>query len=110
MVFIDRNNIKDIDKEIVKNTKIDNINYVNKYDNYYIIKDNKYVYIYDLEYTKIINVDVDRLCNKDYDLVYKDDKLLYMEDNNDKKGLVFKYYDAYTCELIDYLMVGGSYG
>lgn len=110
MIFIDRNNTNDMKKEIVKNTKIDNIRYFNKYDNYYIIKDNKYVYIYNLEYIKIVSIDIDKLCNKDYDLIYKDDMLFYMEDKNTKAGLVFKYYDAYTCELVNYLMVGGSYG
>ena len=109
MVFIDKNNMNYMEKEIVKNTKIKNIKYINKYDNYYIIKDNKYVYIYDLEYTKIVNVDVDKLCNKDYSLIYRNDKLMYIEDNNIKSGLVFKYYDAYNCELIDEVMVGGSY-
>lgn len=110
MIFIDRNNTNDMKKEIVKNTNINNIKYFNKYDNCYIIKDNKYVYIYDLEYIKIVSIDVDRLCNKDYDLIYRDDKLLYMEDNNTKSGLVFKYYDAYTCKLVDEVVVGGSYG
>lgn len=110
MIIIDRNNTNDMKKEIVKNTKIDNIEYVNKYDNYYIIKDNKYVYIYDLEYIKIVSIDIDKLCNKDYDLIYRDDMLLYMEDKNTKSGLVFKYYDAYTCELVNEVMVGGSYG
>lgn len=110
MVSIDKNNINDMKKEIIKNTKIDNISYFNKYDNCYIIKDNKYVYIYDLEYIKIVSIDIDKLCNKDYDLIYRDDMLLYMEDKNTKTWLVFKYYDTYTCELVDKLMVGGSYG
>ena len=110
MVVVDKNNIKDMNSEIVKNTKIDNIKYVNKYDNYYIIKNNKYVYVYDLEYIKIVNVNIDKLCNKDYDLIYRENKLLYIDDNNTKSGLVFKYYDAYTCELVDEVMVGGSYG
>ena len=110
MVVVDKNNIKDMNSEIVKNTKIDNIKYVNKYFNYYIVKNNKYVYVYDLKYNKIVDVDINKLCNKDYDLIYRDDKLLYMDDKNTKSGLVFKYYDAYTCELVDEVLVGGSYG
>ena len=110
MVLIDKNNINTMLDVVKKNTNIDNIKYFNKYDNYYIIKDHKYIYIYDLDYNKIVNYDINKICNKDLDLIYIDNKLLYMEDINTKKGLVFKYYDSFTCDLVDEVKVGGSYG
>lgn len=112
IVGIDKNNINDIKDKISKNTNIEDISYVNKYDNYYIVKNSDYVYVLDIEYKEIDKISIDKLYDndKDYDLIYIDNELLYMNDYNDKEGLVFKYYDVYTYELVDEVMVGGSYG
>lgn len=110
MVFIDRNNYDDMKKIVSRNTKIDNIIYINEYDNYYIIKNNDYVYVIDKEYNKIFDINIDKLCDKDNDLIYSDNNLLYVDSYSNKEGVIFKYYDVYTCKLINEVMVGGSYG
>ena len=111
VIWFDRNNTKDIEKVIVKNTEIKNIEYVNIYDGYYIVMDLDNLYLFDKEYEEIFNIKVDKLHkNKNnYDIIYRNKKVMYMDSyKNKKKGLVFKYYDIYTYELIDKIVIGGN--
>ena len=112
MVYIDKNNINDIKKDIVKNTNIDNVLYVNKYGYYYIVKDKSYVYLFDSKYEEILKIDNDKIYDNknNYELVYKDNSIMYMDNYINKDGLIFKYYDIYNYELIDEVLVGGNYG
>lgn len=109
IVTIDKNDYKDIEKDILKNTDIKDIEYINKYDNYYIVMDKKKLYLYDNKYNEITNIDVDKLYeNKNnYDIVYRNETIVYMDDYKSKKGLIFKYYDIYNYKLIDEIVVGG---
>ena len=112
MVYIDKNNINDIKKDIVKNTNIDKVLYVNKYGYYYIVKDKSYVYLFDSKYEEILKIDNDKIYDNknNYELVYKDNSIMYMDNYINKDGLIFKYYDIYNYELIDEVLVGGNYG
>ena len=110
MVSIDKNNINDIKEDIIKNTDIKNIDYVNKYDNSYIVKDKKYLYLFNSKYEEIYKVEIDLLYDNknNYELVYRNNTIMYMDNYKKKYGVVFKYYDIYTYELIDELMVGDN--
>lgn len=110
MVSIDKNTINDMKEDIIKNTDIKNINYVNKYDNNYIVKDLEYLYLFNYKYEEVYKVELDLLHNNknDYELVYKDNTILYMDNYKHKEGVIFKYYDIYTYELIDEVMVGDN--
>ena len=33
--------------------------------------------------------------------------IMYMDNYKDKEGIIFKYYNIYTYELIDKVVVGG---
>lgn len=112
MVYIDKNNINDIKKDIVKNTEIKGIKYINKYDNYYIVMDKNYIYLIDYKYNEVLKIDNKKIYeNKNnYELIYRDNTIMYMDNYIDKEGVIFNYYDIYSYKLIDSIMVGGNYG
>jgi len=109
IVYIDKNNINDIENNKIKNTIIKNIEYINKYDNYYIVMDSDYLYLINSKYEIVLEIDNDKIYkNKnDYELVYRNNTIMYMENYKNKKGLFFKYYDIYSYELIDEVLIGG---
>ena len=109
VVGIDKNSISDIEKDVLKNTNINDIEYVNKYDNYYIVLDIDNLYLFDKEYKEIFKVERDKVYeNKNnYDIVYRNKTIMYMDNYKNKDGLIFKYYDIYTYKLIDEIVVGG---
>ena len=110
IVWIDKNKINDIKGNILKNTDIEDIIYINKYDNYYIVRNREYIYLLDYNYEEILDIDVDLLHdNKDnYDLIYRDNMIMYMDSYKSKEGVIFKYYDIYSYEIIDEVMVGDN--
>ena len=112
MVYIDKNNINDIKKDIVKNTEIKGIKYINKYDNYYIVMNKNYIYLIDYKYNEVLKIDNKKIYeNKNnYELIYRDNTIMYMDNYIDKEGVIFNYYDIYSYKLIDSIMVGGNYG
>lgn len=109
MVSIDKNNTKKMKDIILENTKIDNISYVNKYDDKYIVSDDKNTYLFNSKYEEILRI-ANYLLHENknnYQIIYKDNALVYLDDYIDKDSVVFKYYDIYTYELIDEIRVGG---
>lgn len=110
MVGIDKKYISVLEKEILENTNVEDITYINKYDNNYIVKDNEYVYLFDSSYEEIYKVKISLLHDNknDYDIIYKDNTIMYMEDYKDKEGIIFKYYDIYTYQVIEEIVVGDN--
>ena len=110
MVSIDKNNMKDLYKEIEENTNIDDVIYVNEYDNNYIVKDGEYLYLFNDQYEEIYKIEIEKIYeNKfDYEIIYRNNTIMYMDNYKNKDGVIFKYYDIYTYELIDEIMVGGN--
>lgn len=99
--------IDNLENVIYKNTDIKKIDYINFYDNYYIVMDYEYLYLFDNEFNMIVNIDKKMLNNNynKYDIVYKDKTLMFMDNYKDKEGMIFKYYDIYTLECIDEIMI-----
>ena len=62
------------------------------------------------EYEEIYKIEVNNIHkNKfDYDIVYRDSTIMYMDSSKNKDGVKFMYYDIYTYELIDEVLVGGK--
>ena len=110
VVSFDESYVNNLEKEILKNTSLKNIIYVNKCDNNYIVIDKEQVYLFNSNYEEIYKVKESMLHeNKnDYDLVYRDNTIMYMDNYKSKEGIIFKYYDLYTYELIDEIVVGGN--
>lgn len=108
MVSIDNDYLSDIERDIVKNTDILDIEYVNEYDGYYIVMDLEYIYLFSNDYVEIYKTKIEKLADNknNYELVYRDNKIMYMDNYDDKKGVIFKYYDLYSYELIDEIVVG----
>ena len=105
----DRYNDKII-KNVLKNTSVKRVNYLNKYDNYYIVMDKEYVYVFDLKYNEILSKDIMLIHSNDkkYDIIYKDNKLLYFNDYINKDVLVYEYYNIDTYKLVDKKYIGGN--
>ena len=96
-------------KEIIKNTDVKEIDYFNKYDNYYIVLDKEYLYIFDNKYVELLRIDkilIHENVNK-YDIIYNDNKVVYMNDYYKNKKLICEYYDLYTYKLINSFELGG---
>ena len=110
MVSIDNRYFNKLEDKIRDNVKIKDIVYVNEYDNNYIVMDNEYLYLFDSEYEEIYKIEIDNIHKNmfDYDIVYRDSTIMYMDSSKNKDGVKFRYYDIYTYELIDEVLVGGK--
>ena len=97
---------------ITQKTKLTGIDYVNEYDDYYIVKDKTYLYIFDNKYEEILRIDNILIHDnkKNYAIIYKDNKVMYLNDYLKKNKLYYEYYDLYTYELIDKIVIGGQNG
>lgn len=97
-------------KDIIKNTDVKEVNYLNKYDNYYIVVDQEYIYLFDLKYDEMLSKDIALVHSNDnnYDIIYKDGNLMYFNDYIKKDVLVYEYYDIDTYKLIDKKYIGGN--
>ena len=98
-----------IKKIIEEECKIDNIIYINKYNDYYIVMDKEYLYLINSEYRIISEIDNNLLYeNKEkYDIIYDDEVFMYMDDEYIDNGVIYRYYDIYSYELIYEIKVGG---
>ena len=98
-----------IKKIIEEECKIDNIIYINKYNDYYIVMDKEYLYLINSEYRIISEIDNNLLYeNKEnYDIIYDDEVFMYMDDEYIDDGVIYRYYDIYSYELINEIKVGG---
>ena len=100
-----------LEKLVLDNTNINEIYYVNYYDEHYIILDEKMMYLFDNEFNLIESIKKEKLF-KDYDkydIVYINETIMFMDSYKNKEGLIFKYYDIYTGDCIDEIILGGSY-
>ena len=106
----DNKSINNIEKYIIKNNDINDIEYVNIYGDSYIVMDKEYLYLFNDKYEEIDRLDVKNIYDnkKNYDIVYRDNLFMYMDSYNDKDGVIFKYYDILNYELVDEILVGGN--
>jgi hypothetical protein len=97
--------------KIINNTDIKEIEYINYYDSYYIVMDMENIYVFDNKYIELLKIDKILIHEnkKKYDMIYKDGMVMYMNDYYKGKLLVYEYYDLYTYELINRVLVGGKY-
>lgn len=109
MVSIDNKYINKLEKDIYKNTEVKDIKYVNKYDNYYLVMNKDNIYLFNDGYEEITRISVNLMYeNKNnYDIVYRNKTIMYMDNYKNDEGIIFKYYDIYTYEEVDTVVVGG---
>lgn len=100
-----------LENKIINNTDIKEINYINHYVDYYIVMDMDNLYVLDLKYVEILKIDKILIHEnkRKYDMIYKDGIVMYMNDYYKNKKLIYEYYDLYTYELLDRVLVGGAY-
>ena len=110
MISINNKYMEKLEKDIYKKTDVKDIKYINEYDDYYIVMDSENIYLFDNKYDEITRIKVNLVYqNKNnYDIVYRNKTIMYMDNYKNKDGIVFKYYDIYTCEEIDSVIIGGS--
>ena len=97
-----KNNLLD---NIYKNTKLEDINYLNKYNNYYIIKIDNKVVVLDLNYEEVYSKEIVR--ESDLPLVYRRNNLYYEEKIRKKNSLKYNYYSTDDESLVFSSTVGG---
>lgn len=107
-----RNNkyTNNLEKEVTDNYEIkEKINYLNKSNLYYIILTTKNLIVLDKNYKEILKEDIKKIkiLDKDYELVYRLNNVMYETKEISKDKITYNYYDIYTNELIDTLVVGG---
>lgn len=103
----DNKYIDSLEDIVINNTDIEKIEYVNYYDNYYIVIDYEYLYLFNNEFDLVFSIDKNMLNNQynKYDIVYRDKTLMFMGNYKNKEGIIFKYYDIYTGECIDEIII-----
>lgn len=95
-------------KDIIENTNIKKIKYLNKDNNYYIIKASKKVIVYNLNYEEVFSIKIEDLFDSDKELVYRKNNLYYEEKTKDKDQIVYNFYNASDNTLAYTKKVGGS--
>ncbi len=89
---------------------IEDIKYINKYNDCYIVIDDNSLYLIDSNYKIISEMDKNLLYEntKNYDIIYRNGKLLYSDDIYKDGNLIYRYYDIYSYEMIDEILIGGN--
>ena len=91
-----------LNKVIKENYSIDNklIN-VNKYNNYYILTTSDNIIVLNNKYQEIYKEDISKIKEtNNKDIIYKNNKLMYLEKEISKNKVVYKYYDPSNLELL----------
>lgn len=95
-------------EDIKENYELDsNIIYLNKFANYYIVKTSSQVLVLDNMYNLIFQDDVLNLFSCDYDMVYRINKLMYVSSNVKGSSVVYTFYDVYTFDKIEEIILEG---
>lgn len=88
-------------------TSLESINYINKYDNYYIVKDNLNVMVIDNDMNIVLSEKLSNIYSSYDDIVYRLNKLMYVEKIIKDNKVTYNYYDIYNYEEIDSIVVEG---
>lgn len=88
-------------------TSLESINYINKYDNYYIVKDNLNVMVIDNDMNIVLSEKLSNIYSSYDDIVYRLNKLMYVEKIVKDNKVTYNYYDIYNHEEIDSIVVEG---
>lgn len=110
MFTVDKNDKynNDMVSYIKKNiTSLESINYINKYDNYYIVKDNLNVMVIDNDMNIVLSEKLSNIYSSYDDIVYRLNKLMYVEKIVKDNKVIYNYYDIYNHEEIDSIVVEG---
>ena len=113
ILYIDYNDhryINKLEKDIIKNTDVREVSYLNTYGKYYIVMDDDNLYVFDSEYVELLKVDKILIHenNKKYDIIYEE-KPMYISNYYKDNKLYYEYYDLYTYEKTGEVLVGGNY-
>lgn len=106
---IKNNNYNDkLLNDIYSNTKIKDITYLNKNNNYYIIKTKEKILVLDLNYEEKLSLDINKTKESNLELVYRRNDLYYKETIKKKEKLIYNFYDVTTNELVFSATIGGA--
>ncbi len=107
--YRDNRYINNIEKKIIKYTDIKKIDYLNVYNDYYLVMDDDNLYVLDEKYIELLKVDriLIHKNSNNYDIIYSE-KPMYIKDSYHNGKLSYEYYDLYSYEKIDNILVGGK--
>lgn len=88
-------------------TSLESINYINKYDNYYIVKDKDNVMVIDNDMNIVLSEKLSNIYSSYDDIVYRLNRLMYVEKIVKDNKVTYNYYDIYSYEEIDSIVVEG---
>ena len=108
-VWNDKRTVNKYNKLIIKNTSIEQVDYLNIYGDKYIVLTDDNLYVFDKEYHELLNIDKILIHDNknNYDIVY-DDKLMYQECLEKENKIIYNYYDIYSYEFIKSVSLGGQ--
>lgn len=95
-------------KDIYKNTNIENIEYLNKDNNYYIVKNKEKVVVYNLNYEEVYTTSLDKIKESNLDLTYRRNKLYYVDKKVKKGEIIYTFYNPESLEEVYKTKVGGN--
>ena len=91
-----------LNKLIKDNYHVDNklIN-VNKYDGYYILTTSANIIVLNSKYKEILKEDISKIKeSNNMSIIYKNNRLMYLEKEKSKDKVIYKYYNPSNLELI----------
>lgn len=75
---------------------------VNKYNNYYILTTNTNIIVLNSKYQEVHKEDITKIkISNKMNLVYKNNKLMYLEKKVNNERVIYKYYDISNLKLIE---------
>ncbi len=108
--MVNNNNkyVSKMEELIIKNTDIQNIDYINKYEDNYIVMDKEYVYLINRDFKIVFKIELTKIHeNKNnYDIIYRQEELVYFNSKYTDDKIIYEYYDLYTYEKVDTVVVG----
>lgn len=111
IIYVDCRDYKSnriLEKKIIAETDVKKIVYLNIYGDNYIVMDDDNLYVFDKKYIELLKIDriLIHKNDKKYDIIF-DKQPMYMQDYYKDNRLHYVYYDLYTYEKIDEIVVGG---
>jgi len=101
---------KKLEQEIKQHYTLENdIKYLNKSNLYYIILTTKNLIVLDEYYQEVFKEDANKINFMDtsFEITYRLNQVMFEIKKISKNKITYEYYDIYTNELIDNIIVGG---
>lgn len=109
LISLQKSNYNDIINQIKNKLNDNTIELISNFNNNYVIKQSTNIIVLDNNLEEIKKESIDNIKNyqKDKKIVYKNDSLLYETTIIENKKITYKYYDIWTNNEVENIIVGG---